>query len=471
MSDAPRTQPAAPSRSRRSQLVALLAAAQALDSLDRGSLGAMAPSLEAGLEFSNTQLGLLLAIVSVTSAIATMGAGILVDSRRRTRLLAWSLILWAAAMGAGALAPTYAFLLVSRIALGVVIASVGPASASLVGDLYRGDERGRIIGWIRTGEYLGVGLAFLIVSAVGWALSWRAVFALLALIGAFVAFRMWQVDEPSRRSDHQGQSHEPDVIEELIEDEGVEPAENAVVLPGGSASLTVTQVVRYAIDVPTNRMLLVAETIGDFALSGVATFAVLFAVAQFDISQSLAAALLPIAGVGALLGVMSGSHFGDWLIRTRHVLTGRLWVAGFGYFLAGAFLVPVLFVRSWYIALPFLAVAGAGLGASGPTVSAARLDVIVGTLWGRVEAVRTLLRAGALAAAPLLGGYLSDHLAGGGRAGLRFTMAFALPLLAINGALVLVARRSYASDIAAAQRSGEGRSCNGEDPQFYGHTP
>lgn len=182
--------------SAKARLAALLAVTFALDSIDRGSIGALAPTLEDSLQFSNTGLGMLLAAVSITGAVATLGAGVLVDRYNRTRLLAGSLTLWVVAMAAGALAQSFTFLLLSRVALGVVLATVGPASASLVGDLYSDDRRGQVMSWIRSGDLMGVAMAFLLVGSLTWLLSWRAVFVALALLGTVVAWRCGRPSSP-----------------------------------------------------------------------------------------------------------------------------------------------------------------------------------------------------------------------------------------------------------------------------------
>lgn len=106
--------------------------------------------------------------------------------------MAGSLTLWVLAMAASALAGSFTFLLMSRVALGVVLATVGPASASLVGDRFPDDGRGPVMSWIRAGDLIGVAVAFLLVGSVTWLLSWRAVFITLALLGAVVAWQMWQ---------------------------------------------------------------------------------------------------------------------------------------------------------------------------------------------------------------------------------------------------------------------------------------
>ena len=74
---------------------------------------------------------------------------------------------------------------------------------------------------------------------------------------------------------------------------------------------------------------------------------------------------------------------------------------------------PAILVRSLAVGLALYVVAAVAVSAPNPAVDAARLDVIPSWLWGRAEAVRTSLRMLAIAAAPLLFGFLSDELGGG----------------------------------------------------------
>ena len=72
-------------------------------------------------------------------------------------------------------------------------------------------------------------------------------------------------------------------------------------------------------------------------------------------------------------------------------------------------------------ALPYLTLAGLMLSAQNPPIDAARLDIVPALLWGRAEAIRTLLRSLAQSLAPVLFGVVSDHVFGGGRSGLQWT--------------------------------------------------
>lgn len=99
---------------------------------------------------------------------------------------------------------------------------------------------------------------------------------------------------------------------------------------------------------------------------------------------------------------------------------------------------------------------------------AARLDVIHHALWGRAEAVRTLLRRMVVATSPLLFGVLADILASsrahstsqhgfGANAivqGLYWAFLLLLAMLAVSGLLTLRARRPR--DVATAVASEEG---------------
>ena len=71
-------------------------------------------------------------------------------------------------------------------------------------------------------------------------------------------------------------------------------------------------------------------------------------------------------------------------------------------------------------------------------------------LWGRAEAVRTMLRSLAMALAPLLFGAVSDHVFGGGRSGLQWTFVVMLVPLGASAWLLFKGRRTYPADVATA---------------------
>jgi predicted MFS family arabinose efflux permease len=128
----------------RLRVVVLLACVLALVSADNATIGAARAELETAFGITDTQLGLLTSVTLGVGAAATLPVGYWVDRINRTRLLWVSILIWAAATFASAAAPDYVTLLVTRLALGAVVATATPAISSLVGDLFPPSERGRI---------------------------------------------------------------------------------------------------------------------------------------------------------------------------------------------------------------------------------------------------------------------------------------------------------------------------------------
>ena len=96
----------------------------------------------------------------------------------------------------------------------LVVATAGPAIASLTGDYFPAQERGKIYAYILGGEIAGTAFGFIISSSVASAISWRAAFILLAIPGFFLARELYRtVPEPLRG----GQSHLEPGVEDLVE--------------------------------------------------------------------------------------------------------------------------------------------------------------------------------------------------------------------------------------------------------------
>jgi hypothetical protein len=105
------------------------------------------------------------------------------------------------------------------------------------------------------------------------------------------------------------------------------------------------------------------------------------------------------------------------------------------------------------VALPLLTLGAALLGAANPPMDAARLDIIHPALWGRAEAIRTVLRTLGEAGAPVLFGLVSQSVFHGGKHGLEYTFLLFLITLIAAGLLALTAMRTYPRDVATAAAS------------------
>src|SRR5580700_10447886 len=181
----------------RVRAVVLLACVLALASADTATVGAAAAPLRHALGISNTDIGLLVTVTALVGAIFSLPFGVLADRLRRTWILSFTLLTWGAAMLWSATASSFGELLLTRACLGAVTAAAGPVVASLVGDWFPGAERGRIYGFILTGELLGAGVGFAVTGDIA-ALSWRAAFVILALPAFVLAWLIFKVPEPAR---------------------------------------------------------------------------------------------------------------------------------------------------------------------------------------------------------------------------------------------------------------------------------
>jgi MFS family permease len=399
-----------------------------LDWADRNVLGGVAPELRRDLGISNTQLGLLATSFSIVGALATVPVGVLVDRSRRLLLLGGAAVAWSLAMLATGSAQGFAWLFGARLLLGALAATTGPVTPSVVGDLVPERLRARVLALVGSGQLVGTGLGYVVAAAVVAVLDWRWAFWMLAVPGFVLAFVLIRLPEPTRTSPAT-----------LAEDGSSD----------STAELTLWQATRVVLSIRTNVVVLVAAAVGSLFFAAVGTFAVVFATEQYSISTSEADLGVIALAVGALGGMFGGGRLGDWLV-SRGYPTGRLWVASVGLVLATVFGIPALFTTSLVLAAVSVTLAVAALNAATPTLDAVRLDVVPPALRGRAESLRTVTRTMAEGLAPLLIGVLSDHLGGGGHAGLRLAFVIVLPALALNGLLLLLARNSYPRETAAA---------------------
>jgi predicted MFS family arabinose efflux permease len=218
--------------------------------------------------------------------------------------------------------------------------------------------------------------------------------------------------------------------------------------------MSLVRATEYVLRVRTNIFLIAASACGYYFLAGLQTFGLEFAKEQYGINQALASSLLLVVGGGALAGVLTGGAVGDWLLR-RGVLSSRVLTPAFAAALTCVLFIPAIFTRGAVTAVPYLTAAAFFLAAQNPPLDAARLDIMPPLLWGRAEAIRTLLRSLAMALAPLLFGAVSDYVFGGGRAGLQWTFVVMILPLAASAWLLFKGRRTYPADVATAAASGD----------------
>lgn len=427
----------------RRRVVVLFASVLALESADLGAIGAVAPQLEHAFRIHHAQLGLLASASLIVAAIATIPFGLLVDRVARVRLLGSMVALWGAAMIAAGAAPSYGVLVLARLALGGVMAAGGPALASLTGDYFDPSERARIFGFIGAGELLGAAFGFIVCGNVGALAGWRLAFWVMAP-GAFVlAWALIRLlPEPARggagRLERGARRF-------------TRAAEGNGLGEHRRGQMRLRDAVGFVLRIRSNVLLIAASALGYFFFAGLRTFGVSFLRAHFHLSTSSTTLLVPAFGVGAIAGVLVSGRIADRMLA-RGRRDARIVVGAIAYVAASLLLVPGIVSTSLAIALVFYVLAAAGLSGANPPLDAARLDIVPSYLWGRAEAVRTVLRQTAQAVAPLLFGLLADVLGGQGGKGLEYAFLIMLLPLAGSAGIVWAARHSYKRDTAKARR-------------------
>jgi MFS family permease len=496
----------------RARVITLFACVLALNGADSSTVGAIAPQLESALHINNTDLGLLSSVSLLVGAVFTIPVGFLVDRTKRMPLLALSIVLWSIASLFSAFAGSLSGLLLTRVALGAVAASAGPAIASLTGDYFAAEERGRIWSYILVGEAAGTAFGFIVSGFVASAIDWRAAFVVLAIPGFFVARELWRtVPEPLRG----GQSHlqvgavdfgPPMAQAAAREDHGHVPAEEQappveaeheaareaarragavpnprLVLHEDPSTMGLGPSIRYLFSIPSNLLMIVGSSLGYFYFAGLQTFALLFVKGHYHASQATAELVLALLVVGAVIGTLVGGRLPDLLVR-RGYLGARVWFAGVCY-IGAALLLIAGFLGAHLTPALWFNVAGAALiFAANPPIQAARLDVVPAGLWGRAQSALTVVRSLAQAAAPLVFGGVSQLVAGilpaqapigthphapnpATATGLEVTFVIMLAALIAGGVFLFRAGRTFPSDVATAAASEpNGGGSRGRDP-------
>jgi len=461
----------------RLRVIVLLTSVLALSGADTGTISAVSPNLERAFGVSNTGIGLLLSVVTLTGAAGTLPAGVLTDKVNRTRLLAASIGLWAVATVASALTTSYTQLLETRVVLGIVTATAGPAVASLTGDYFSPAERGRVWGWILSGEVVGLAVGVVISGNLASALGWRAALGWAALPALLLAWAMLRLPEPRRSGGGKfypsaatgapqaprrpgspdtadGSADGLGLVEQLAEQHHVRPYPD-LVLHSDPADKSVWWAVTYVLRVRTNLVIIIASALCYFYLAGVNGFALLYAQRHYGINQSAATLVIVAIGAGTVAGILAGGKLSDRLLR-RGILSARVIVPIAALLASVPFLALGFSSGSLPVAVPLLVIGVFFLGSANPPGDAARLDIMHPHLWGRSEGIRSFLRTLLVAAAPVTFGFASGHLPGasiGRETGLEYTFALFLAVLVLAGLAILPALRTYPRDVATADAS------------------
>ncbi len=167
----------------------------------RTAFGAFVPAYLAGQGWTQAQIGLVLTAETVTSMLAQVPGGAIVDVTRRRRLLLGVAILGAAAAALALAAfpmqlPVLLALVLHALTGAIIAPGIAAVTVAMVGRRDLGERLGRNVQFASIGSGAGAALMGLAASAV----SERAVFVMAALLAIPAIISLWSLHpRPLRR--------------------------------------------------------------------------------------------------------------------------------------------------------------------------------------------------------------------------------------------------------------------------------
>jgi predicted MFS family arabinose efflux permease len=154
---------------------------------DNQMIAALLPVLGRSLHETVVVVGLLVAVYSVTAALASFISGVLSDHFGRRKFLLGGVVLFAVASWISSQTNTYQELMLARALTGLAAGTISTCSIAFAGDWFHYRVRGRAIGLVSSAYFaapiVGVPLAGQIADHFGW----RRVFLFFAAFGVIVA--------------------------------------------------------------------------------------------------------------------------------------------------------------------------------------------------------------------------------------------------------------------------------------------
>jgi predicted MFS family arabinose efflux permease len=425
-------------RSRALFALFVLFAVNLLNFFDRQLPGSLAEPIRKEFHLSDTSLGLLATLVTLTYGIVGLPLGRLTDRWCRTRLIAIGTAVWSLMTAASGVAQSYAQLAVFRLGVGFSEAICAPAGQSLIGDLFPPRQRARAMGVFMLGLPAGVFLAYYCAGAVGAAYGWRRTFLFACIPGLVFAWLALRLPEPVRGA--------------------LDSTGPAVTDPAGAGA-------PYAavLKLPTMRWIILSGVFHNFNMFAINIFQTPFLQRfhEMGLKQASTVSSISLGAVGAI-GLLAGGWLADRIGARRR--DGRLLVSACALGLAAPCVLLALNQPKGAVTafMVLMAIATMNMYVYYATVYAAIQDVIEPRLRGTAVAVYfcAMYVLGA-SFGPLVLGMLSDHFAlRAMRAAGAATMAesfkavglhsamYLIPVLAVLASLVLfAASRTVVSDI------------------------
>jgi len=401
--------------------------------LDLSILSLLVEPIKQDMDLSDGQIGLLLGLAF---AVFYLGLGVplskLVDSYSRRTILAFGVAFWSLSTAVTGLANNFVQLFLCRAAVGAGESVNGPATFSMIADLFPRERLARAIAVLNLGSVAGTAVAMIFSAfVIHWLQSieiphfpiigqpryWQAVFFIVGIPGLLVAALVYALPEPKRRG-------------------GPVKAESF----GG---ILLFMKANWHLFAP----LFVALLVSGIESGGAGMWRPAFLTRTYGWSPAQVAL---VSGVTALVtgiaGVFLGSFLSEYLAKRydnanlRVVLTG--WV------IATPCMIAYPLVDNPWVSVGISSIAAMAAMMGAPTQNAALQSVVPGHMRGQITALYLLtFTLAGQGIGPSFIAAITEHIVGD-EAGLRYALSgSAAVMMPIAVAIMITGLKPYAAKI------------------------
>jgi len=189
---------AAPVGKLQSRVLALLLLAYVFNFLDRQILAILAIPIQAELQLTNSQLGLMggIAFAALYSTLAIPIARF-ADRGRRVATISWAVAIWSGFTALCGAAGSFWQLFLARMGVGIGEAGGVAPSYALISDYFPPRQRARALAIFSLGIPIGSAIGLFFGGWIATALNWRWAFVIIGLAGIPIALALRKlVPEP-----------------------------------------------------------------------------------------------------------------------------------------------------------------------------------------------------------------------------------------------------------------------------------
>jgi MFS family permease len=340
-----------------------------LNYIDRQILPTVAPLMAKDLKLTDTEIGMMEAVLLLSFTVLAPLFGRLGDKYSRTKLMAAAAVVWSVATAFTGFAdklpislPSFSYTLpiiqftialssvavllcLIRTIVGVGESSYTTMTPSLLADYFPPKKRGTALGVFQAAIPLGFALGYVIGALLAYYFGWRRAFMIVGVPGILAALLVWRLNEPKRGATDYD-PHSP-------HDEQTPKEENT----------NQESFLKTCLRILTTRDWIISTagyTALTFVLGAFATWAIILLSREKGMSETKAGITLGVVTLTAgAIGTFGGGWIADRIARRREngyylICTASCLLGIIPAFLALTTWSPYFFIPSMFFAVLFL---------------------------------------------------------------------------------------------------------------------